>query len=440
MNIRNLLIMTSLGILLAVALVSCDRSSPAPEIVELTAETPDLDHDHQAEAEVSDLDRPVGELFAADCEHQVKTFACNECRYEVGVVRVPASLVEGKLVETEQVERRAVDVTVPLTGEVRFDERRVGHVSPLVEGVVSAVHVKLGDRVRRGQALVELECTAVGQAQAEYLAAQGMLDLARRNLERVAGLRREAIASEKEFLQAQQEADAARIRADGARSQLARYGMSEAAVRALADAEGLGRLTLRSPLDGAVLAMHAVPGEVAGTGESLFTVGDHAVVWVWADLYERDISAVAGEQASQQLAATVTVKAYPGESFAGTVDLVSPSMDESSRTVKVRVEVPNPDGRLLAGMFADVALQLPGSAAVLALPPAAVLEDEGREFVFVHHHDDYYVRRPVKTGRTAAGWVEVVTGIDPGQTVVAEGAFLLKSDVLRAKMGAGCAD
>lgn len=438
MNIRHLSMIVALGILPAFAVVSCDRSAPPPDIEALTAEAPA--HDHEEAAEVSDLDRPVEELFAADCEHQVKTFACDECRYEVGVVRVPASLVEGGLVTTVRAEPRAVDVAVPLTGEVRFDERRVGHVSPLVEGVVSAVHVALGDRVRRGQALAVLECAAVGEAQAEHLAAQGMLDLARRNLERVAGLRREAIASEKEFLLAQQEADAARIRADGARGQLARFGMSEAAVSDLADGKGLGRLVLRAPLDGAVLAMHAVPGEVARTDASLFTVGDHATVWVWADLYESDIATVSRAQAARKLAATVAVKAYPGESFAGTVDLVGPSMDESSRTVKVRVEVPNPDGRLLAGMFADVALHLPGTEAVLAVSPAAVLEDEGREFVFVHHHDDYFVRRPVRTGRAAAGWTEIMSGIDPGQTVMAEGAFLLKSDVLRAKMGAGCAD
>ncbi|MBK6901050.1 MAG: efflux RND transporter periplasmic adaptor subunit [bacterium] len=179
---------------------------------------------------------------------------------------------------------------------------------------------------------------------------------------------------------------------------------------------------------------------MAATDAPLLTIGDRATVWVWADLYEGDLAAVTRAQANSELAAAVAVGAYPGESFAGTVDLVSPSMDESSRTVKVRVEVPNPDGRLLAGMFADVTIFLPGTATALAVPTAAVLSDEGREFVFVHHHDDYYVRRPVVTGRAAAGWVEVLSGLSPAQTVVAEGAFLLKSDVLRAKMGAGCAD
>jgi len=164
------------------------------------------------------------------------------------------------------------------------------------------------------------------------------------------------------------------------------------------------------------------------------------MVWVWAGLYERDIATISQAQAAQRLAAAVSVKAYPGEEFPGTVDLVSPAMDESSRTVKVRVEVANPDGRLLAGMFASVKLFLPGSEEVLAIPRVALLEDEGRSFVFVHHHDDYYLRRPVDAGRSWDRWVEVQSGLDAAQTVVAEGAFLLKSDVLRSKMGAGCAD
>jgi cobalt-zinc-cadmium efflux system membrane fusion protein len=91
-------------------------------------------------------------------------------------------------------------------------------------------------------------------------------------------------------------------------------------------------------------------------------------------------------------------------------------------------------------MFASVALFLPGSDEVRAVPAAALLEDEGRSFVFVHHQGDYFVRRPVTAGRSWDGWVEIVAGLEASQTVVAEGAFLLKSDVLRSKMGAGCAD
>jgi cobalt-zinc-cadmium efflux system membrane fusion protein len=434
---------------LAIAWASCSRGLPeVPEadaqahLGEAAPSSPSLPGNHEEEVlqELSDLDRSPDELFGATCEHRRNTFACDECRYEVGVVRVPSSVTEGGLVTTVGVERRRVAVPLELTGEIRFDDRRVGHVSSQVDGIIRVVHVAPGDTVRRGQPLVEIESVAVGEAQAAYLEARGLLDITRRSYERVAQLKQEGIASEKEFRSAKQELEAAEIRTETAQGTLTRLGMDPAEVRAVASGNTRGRLVLRAPTSGSVLVMHAVPGEVASPEESLATVGDSAMVWVWADLYERDIATISLAQAAQQLAAAVSVKAYPGEEFPGTVDLVSPAMDESSRTVKVRVEVANPDGRLLAGMFASVKLFLPGSEEVLAIPRVALLEDEGRSFVFVHHHDDYFVRRPVGAGRSWDRWVEVRSGLAAAQTVVAEGAFLLKSDVLRSKMGAGCAD
>ncbi len=394
------------------------------------AEHEEKEHEGHGDDEKSDLDRPLDELFGMTCEHKKKTFECDECRYEVGVVRAPSALTEGGLVKTAKAERQKVAVPITLTGEVRFDERRVGHVSSQVEGVIKKVHVALGDRVKAGQALLEIDSIAVGDAQSASLEAQAMLELARRNFDRVSALRKENIASEKEFLEAKQELEAAEIRARGASGKLARLGSGGPR----------GGLALRAPMDGTVLVMHAVSGEVVKSDEPLVTVGDNTTVWVWADLYERDIAAVRRGQAAQKLGATIAVKAYQGQEFPGIVDMVSPAMDESSRTVKVRVAVDNSDGSLLSGMFAAVKLFLPGTDETLAVPRDAVLEDEGRSFVFVHHHDDYYVRRPVVVGRTWAGFIEVKNGLEPEQTVVADGAFLMKSDVLRSKMGAGCAD
>ena len=173
---------------------------------------------------------------------------------------------------------------------------------------------------------------------------------------------------------------------------------------------------------------------------SLLTLGDNTSLWVWADLYDRDVARVVKARSDHALNADITVKAWPGEIFPATVDFVSPSMDEGTRTVKVRLVVPNPAGRLFAGMFADVDLFLPGDTEVVAVPSGAVLDDAGRSFVFRPSHEDYWIRRPVTSGRTFGGWTEIVEGVEVGTNVVEDGAFLLKSDVLRAKMGAGCAD
>ena len=433
------------GLLLALLTASC--GGPAASAARKTASAGDAPADSSAlpaakdePAEPSDLDRPLEELFAMTCEHQLKTFECAECRYETGVVCAPAKLFAGGLLQTQKAVREHVAIPLQLTGEVRFDERRVTHLSTQAEGIVREVHVALGDRVSAGQALIELESVAVGEAEGACLEAQAVLRLARRNHERALGLRDEGISSEKEYLQARQEFETAEIHAESALGVLTRLGMSAADAQKLGAASARGRLTLRAPANGTVLFLHAVPGEVARTEESLATLGDNATVWVWADLYERDIARFSGKQIESRMAATVTVKAYPGEEFRGTVDLVSPVMDEASRTIRLRIAVANPRGRLFAGMFADVKVFLPGGQEALALPRNAVLEDAGRSFVFIHHHGDYYVRRPVEPGRSWGDRIEVLRGLKGGETVVADGSFLLKSDVLRSKMGAGCAD
>ena len=115
-------------------------------------------------------------------------------------------------------------------------------------------------------------------------------------------------------------------------------------------------------------------------------------------------------------------------------------MDEATRTAKVRVTIDNAERLLRPGMFCEARLAGPATGDVVVVPKAAVLNDEGADFVFTHLQDAYFVRQPVTRGRANADEVEITAGLQAGQEIVAEGAFLLKSDVLRAKMGAGCAD
>ena len=392
---------------------------------------------------MSDLDRSTEELFAATCEHAKKTHECDECRYQVGVVRVPESLLQEGLVKTATAERRPLETPVPLTGEVRFAERRVTHLSPRAEGVIRKVLVALGEKVTVGQPLLELESAGLGEAESSYLEAEATLRLARKGLDRQAALREEGISSEKEFLAARQEAESAGIRAQAAGDKLRRLGLGQGEIEGLGKAgpsAAQGRLVIRAPAAGTVLDMHAVPGEAARPDQNIFTIGDLSHLWVWADVYEGQVKQVLAHEHHGDMRATVTAKAFPGEVFPASVDFVAPSMDEKTRTLKVRVGVPNPKGKLRAGMFVNVELYLPSGPDALVVPRAALLSDEGRSFVFVRHHGDYWVRRPVETGRASGGQVEVTKGLAGGETVATEGCFLLKSDVLRSKMGAGCAD
>ena len=426
---------------LVLAAAACSKGTPSAASGCAPASGAQAEHGEEG-GRPSDLDQPVEALLARSCEHGKKTYQCDECRYEVGVVRVPKALRDDGLVKTAVASRRELETPLDLTGEIGFDERHVTHVAPSTEARVRSVRVSLGERVPAGAPLLVLESVALGDAQGQYLEARGALELARKAAERAEGLRQEQIASEKEWLQARQERDAAEIRARAAGERLLRLGLSPGeleAVAARAGGSAQGALVLRAPAAGIVLEMHAVPGEHVKPDQTILTVGDLSALWIWADLYEDQLGRVLGAR-GRKLAAEVTVKAFPGVVFPGTVDFIAPTMDARTRTVKARIAVENPGGKLRAGMFAAVRLFLPGEAEGLAVPRAAVLADEGRSFVFVQIDADYFMRRPVGTGRAGPGWIELTSGIEAGRTVAADGAFLLKSDVLRSKMGAGCAD
>ena len=132
--------------------------------------------------------------------------------------------------------------------------------------------------------------------------------------------------------------------------------------------------------------------------------------------------------------------AIPDRVFRGTLDLLGSEMDERTRTVKARVRAADEEGRLRPAMFADVEIRVPVARKHTVVPREAALSDEGRHFVFQHWKDDLWVRRDVRVGREIGPYVEILGGVSHGAKIVTAGAFMLKSDVLRAKMGAGCAD
>ena len=266
--------------------------------------------------------------------------------------------------------------------------------------------------------------------------------LAEKSFDRQKDLKEAGISSEREFLESEQRLESTSIQLDSTRQSLVRLGHRDAKIKALTNRgiKGVtGKLAIIAPFDGEVLEMHAVRGERVEPGEEILLIGDILSLWLWVDLYETQLHSVSNALAAGSLPALVRVSAFPERRFEGRVDFVGRVMDKHTRTVKARIELDNREGLLRPGMFANVQLGIDPSGGQVALPSAAVLADEGRHFVFVHHEGDYYVRRPVERGREVDGFVEVRGAVEPGDKVITTGSFLLKSDVLRSKMGAGCA-
>lgn len=243
-----------------------------------------------------------------------------------------------------------------------------------------------------------------------------------------------------QLLDVKQELDRCASEVHVSHRQLMLLGLTEEEVDKMLEGHDASRDTLeiRSPVAGVVVGLSAVPGQIVEKGTQLAEVSDTGRVWVWCDVYEKDLARLA--QAKLPLPALIHSDAFPGQSFPGQLDYLAPDSDATSRTVKARVTAGSGGGLLRPGMYVRSSVQPEASSQGIWLPQGAVQEDGDTRFVFIKWRDDFYVRRFVQVGPASGGQVPVFAGVAPGDLVVVKGAFYLKSDVLREKMGAGCAD
>jgi len=377
------------------------------------------------------------------CEHGIRTIDCDECRYEMGVVKLQPSIAEA-LIETAEVQAMARTKTLRLTGQVQLDKTRVVDVVPTCGGQVKQVGKLLGEVVAKGDVLAVIQSADLGQAKAQFLEVQARLELATSTFEREKGLFEKKISSKADYLDALNEFKAAQAYYAAAEKRLRLFGLDTEQIDTIKNEKENGQfaeLVLRSPQAGTIITQNISAGALVDNTENLYTIADLSNVWIWYDLYEKDLAILHDQLSSgKKVVAQVRVKAFESEVFDGIVDLIGSQVDEHTRTIKVRVQVRNEENKLKPGMFAEAEITVPLKGNVTTVPSSAVLSDEGQTFVFQLLKDDLWLRKDVRLGRNQGGVAEVLDGITRGATVVTRGAFMLKSDILREKMGAGCAD
>lgn len=414
----------------------------SPLLAEDAGHGHDDGHGHAAAPKTMD------ELFTVKCEHDILHYTCEECRYELGLVKIDPSLIRAEenakgLLAFEAVKKHAAQSLLPMNGEIALNASALAHVSPRVAGTVHTIRVGLGQQVKAGDVLFEIESPELGLAVGAYRKNQALAALALKNLQREKTLAAQKLTPDADVVEAQMKYDEYRIELESALNALHVMGLDDAAVAALtADgATGKGvRLPVLAPQSGTVIEKHLDPGETIEAGKDVLTIADLASVWVWMSVYERDLARLLAEEKKGPTRVQVTTLAFADMTFEGVIDLVGSVVDEDDRTVKVRATLNNPDALLRPGMFCAVNAVFETQEEVVAVPRDALLADEGQSFVFRKIRDGFVLRTDVSVGRTFADRVEITDGLAEGELIVTAGAFVCKSDVLRAKMGAGCAD
>ncbi|MBA3447128.1 MAG: efflux RND transporter periplasmic adaptor subunit, partial [Pseudaminobacter sp.] len=308
-------------------------------------------------------------------------------------VTVSAGKLQRTGVKTILATKSAIVRPVSVPGTVTLDERRVSVVSIRTEAFIEEVaQVTTGEAIEEGQPLVSFYAKEIAAAGALYAA-----DL---------------------------KSGASKAAAGGSLQRLTNLGVP---AEAIAEIEKTGKVpisvTLMAPRSGVMLERMAVDGMMAEAGETLFRIADVSAVWVMADVPENELSSVRlGDKA------VVRIRSLPGKIFEGKIDLIYPGIQSQTRTARLRVELPNPDGLLLADMYAEVEITTGGGQPVVTVPDSAVLDTGDRQAVIVDIGEGRFEPRDVKIGTRGEGMIEIMEGIAEGDRVVVSANFLIDAE------------
>ena len=351
---------------------------------------------------------------------------------KAGTISMNARIQKENGVFVAVAKRQSFAEIITATGKVEANADRIAHISPRISGQIVSVSASLGDRVTAGQTLVTLKSLEMAEAANRSRLSKTKLALAQANMRRIRTLVEKKIVARKELLQAETDYKLAQTELQNDQERLSLYGAAGSTLRGSSSKKNT--LMVPAPISGTITEKHAIIGELSDPSKSLFTVVDLSSIWIVVDIYEKDLAKVHKGQA-----ATVTVDAYPDVKMTGRVTYLADVLDATTRTLKARVEVANPDRKLKPEMFARIELTPPANSVItLVVPEDALQEIDGKKVLFVTDQKQENFRpEAVETGRSSGGMVEIVSGIKEGNRYAVKGSFILKSELKKGELEGG---
>jgi len=344
----------------------------------------------------------------------VLAIAFSGCDSEQNSAKAAAKPSDSDPVRYVKAIEQAIPDTLDLAAKAQADPTKVVRIFPPASGRVLAIDVKPGDRVRKGQTLAILNSSDVASARSDYAKARIEAERATRAMDRQKLLLEHGAAAEKDYIDAKAQSDGAAAELARARQRLELLNVDPSA--------GSDNVPLIAPTSGVVLDVSAGAGEFSKSLESanpLITIADLNTIWIIGDVYEKDV-----EKLGRGKQVTITLDAYREKQWSGHIESISGALDPVSRTLKVRIALPNTDERIKPEMFGTIHVKA-GTHQALVVPAAAIIREGSTTTAFVNHGGKPE-QRTVTTGQTIGENVEITGGLQAGDEVAAEGAELLK--------------
>jgi len=368
-----------------------------------------------------------GLLLRKPAEKAEEASTAAAVKSEAPQIKLSPELQKRAQVATEPVSKRALAPSLELVGSVDFDPNSVADVGGRITGRITKLMASVGDTVKEGEPLLEIESNDLGEALAVLLSSRANLIAAENHARREEALGQKQLSSAPIVESARANAKALQAEVAGAEQRLLAMGLTPNELAKLGAGAGPKRITLRAPIAGEVVERYAMLGQVVNATNPVLRIADLSRLWVELALFERDISRVQVGNSVEILSET-----YPDKKFAAKVAFVNASIDEATRTATVRIEVPNPERLLRPGQFVRARVaRVDTGAPVIAIPRKALQQIDGQFGVFVEKEPGGYAALPVEIGRADGDLVEITRGLLEGDRVVTQGGFVLKSELQR---------
>ena len=385
---------------------------------------------------------------AAETEPAEAEAAEAEAAPDPGLIRLDAEAVRIADITLADVEVRKLEKELQVPGRVTVNEDATARVGSFTEGVVVACCESVGTDVEKGQVIARLHSHEVHDAEASYWQAraelkrrQTELQFAEESYQRAsrlhelkAGSLQQVQEAQTKFRSAEMFLEIARAGVERSEKHLLYLGLTPERLPGAAGEdhradEEVPLIEVRSPVSGTIIERMVSPGAVVAPSDSLYVISDLRSLWVIAQVPEQHLSSL-----RNGLAVEVSVRAYPGKTFPARITYIGDALDPETRTVEVRCELNNPGRRLKREMFATLTISAGGGREVVVAPLAALQNVDGQEILFVPEGEYSFRARRVQVGRHSDSVVEIVSGLQADEKVVVNGAFQLKSELLKARM------
>jgi cobalt-zinc-cadmium efflux system membrane fusion protein len=379
-------------------------------------------------------------------EHNVPEVECGICQPDLAKSLLPGDEMKVRFVSEDSANKAGIQTNFPQISELapviesfcelQYNLNTMAKVTPLVGGVIRSVNKDIGDTVQAGEPLVELHSAEVATAKSKYLSAIVEADIQQQALQRETRLQKQNVTSEKELIEAQASYRMSKISVSNLRQRLQNLGLTVEDIKNVEQQEDTSaRLIIYAPFSGTLIQRDSVIGEAVDSGHAFFTLADLSTRWLEISVPSDHVGQIKIGQSVEAV-----FSEFPNKKVLGFITWIDTSIDPETRMIRVRALVSEKASALTAGLFGKVYIATGEKRIAAVVPKESVQRHEGLDYVFVKDSADLFALRRVNLGNSMDGDVQVLEGLDSKDSVVTDGSFIVMSEFLKSRLGAGCVD